>query len=212
MFTISIVSDVVCPWCFIGTRRLTAAVEMVRARHPDFRHATHWRPFFLNPDTPPEGEPYLPFLEHKFGSRARVEEIFALVRKAGAAYGLEYAFEKIRLRANTLMAHRLIFRAQQSGRGDAVVEQLFQAQFQRGEHVGDLDVLCAIAEACGLPADTREYLASDADSEVVREDARQLRALGISMVPTFILPDGRIIVGAEDPTVLANAILEAQPT
>ena len=212
MFTISIVSDVVCPWCFIGTRRLAAAVEMVRAQQPDFRHATRWRPFFLNPDTPPEGEPYLPFLEHKFGSRARAEEIFALVRKAGAAYGLEYAFEKIRLRANTLMAHRLIFHAQQSGRGDAVVERLFQAQFQRGEHVGDLDVLCTIAEACGLPEDTREYLASDADSEVVREDARQLRALGISMVPTFILPDGRIIVGAEDPTVLANAILEALPT
>lgn len=208
MFTISIVSDVVCPWCFIGTRRLAAAIDMVRARHPDFRHATHWRPFFLNPDTPPEGEPYLPFLEHKFGSRARVEEIFAFVRQAGAAYGLEYAFEKIRLRANTLMAHRLIFRAQQLGCGDAVVEQLFQAQFQRGEHVGDIDVLCAIAAACGLPADTRAYLASDADTEAVREDARQLRALGIAMVPTFILPGGQIIVGAEDPSVLANAILD----
>lgn len=94
MFTISIVSDVVCPWCFIGTRRLAAAVEMVRAQQPDFRHATRWRPFSSIQTRRPRAKPYLPFLEHKFGSRAHVEEIFALVRKAGAAYGLEYAFEK----------------------------------------------------------------------------------------------------------------------
>lgn len=208
MFTIDIVSDIVCPWCYIGTRRLAAAVAKVRNQYPDFRHATHWRPFFLNPDTPPEGEPYLPFLERKFGSRARVEEIFNHVRAAGAAYGLTYAFEKIRLRANTLLAHRLIFHASRSGHSDAVVEQLFQAQFQRGEHVGDLDVLCAIAKACDLQGDTRAYLTSDTDTETVREDARQLRAQGIAMVPTFILPDGKRVVGAEDPAVLANAILD----
>ena len=135
-----------------------------------------------------------------------------LFRKAGAAYGLEYAFEKIRLRANTLMAHRPDLPPNNPGRGDTVVERLFQAQFQRGEHVGDLDVLCTIAEACGLPEDTRNTSASDADSEVVREDARQLRALGISMVPTFICRMMADLLGAEDPTVLANAILEAQPT
>lgn len=100
MLTIEIVSDIVCPWCFIGTRRLAAAVAMIRQERPDFTCRTLWRPFFLNPDTPPEGEPYLPFLIAKFGSRDKVDGIFAHVREAGAPYGLSYAFEKIALRAN----------------------------------------------------------------------------------------------------------------
>jgi hypothetical protein len=113
MLTIEIVSDVVCPWCFIGTRRLETAIALVRDQIPDFTYQTRWLPFFLNPDTPPEGEPYLPFLERKFGSRAAVEALFGRIREAGRAYGIDYAFEKIELRANTLRAHRLIHWAQQ---------------------------------------------------------------------------------------------------
>ena len=93
---IEIVSDVVCPWCFIGLRRLELAIDAVRRKHPDFECIKHWRPFFLNPDTPPEGEPYLPFLEQKFGGRERVQAVFQHVRDAGATYGLDYDFARQR--------------------------------------------------------------------------------------------------------------------
>ena len=210
MFTIDVVSDIVCPWCLIGTRRLAAAVALVRSEHPDFQYVVRWRPFFLNPDTPPEGEPYLPFLEKKFGGRAQVEAIFDRVRAAGAPYGLTYAFEKIALRANTLNAHRLLHWAQGQGSVEALVERLFVAQFQRGEYVGDVEVLTAIATECGYDArSVRDYLVSDEDVAAVRAEEAAIRAMGISMVPTFILPDGQIIVGAEDPAILADGISRA---
>jgi len=214
MFKLQIVSDVVCPWCWIGTRRLAAAVALIRQEQADFQLQPIWRPFFLNPDTSPEGEPYLPFLIAKFGSQEKVEEIFSRVRAAGEPYGLRYAFEKITLRANTLMAHRLIHRAQTVApdpeKISALVERLFQAQFQRGEHVGDLESLVRIAVECGYDGEViAAYLASNEDVEWVRAEEAAIRAQGISMVPTFILPSGEIIVGAEDPTVLAAALRRA---
>jgi predicted DsbA family dithiol-disulfide isomerase len=209
MITIDIVSDLVCPWCFIGKRRLATALATVRREHPDFTCQIRWQPFFLNPDTPPEGEPYMPFLEKKFGSRARVEALFNHVRDAGRPYGLDYAFEKIQLRANTLMAHRLLHWAQQRGEVDTLVERLFAAQFQRGEMLGDLKTLVSIGEECGLPgAEVAAYLASDADAALVRDKEHSYRQRGISMVPSFILQDEMIIVGAEDPNILANAIIQ----
>jgi len=211
MITIEIVSDIVCPWCFIGTRRLEAALAQVRQTLPDFQCRKLWQPFFLNPDTPPAGEPYLPFLLSKFGSRDKVEEIFDRVRAAGRPYGIEYAFEKIQFRANTLQAHRLLHWAQtveaDTSKVDALVERLFSAQFQRGEHVGDVAVLVAIAAECGYDAAVvADYLASERDADTVREKENATRQKGITMVPTFILPGGKIIVGAEDPAILAEAI------
>lgn len=209
MIKIDIVADIVCPWCFIGKRRLERALAMVRRNVPDFRCETRWRPFFLNPDTPPEGEPYLPFLEHKFGGRAQVEALFDGVRAAGRAYEVDYAFEKIALRANTLQAHRLLHWAQQRGNADALTERLFVAQFQRGEHVGDRATLIKIGVECGYPAPELEtYLYSEDSTDAVNEDARRIRAMGIRMVPTFILNGEQVIVGAEEPTVLATAILQ----
>jgi predicted DsbA family dithiol-disulfide isomerase len=210
MLNIDIVADIVCPWCFIGKRRLETAVAIVRQTHPKFEYQTRWRPFFLNPDTPPEGEPYLPFLEQKFGGHAPVEALFERVREAGQAYGLSYVFEKIQVRANTLQAHRLLYWAQQQGTADALIERLFVAQFQQGENVGDISTLCKIAAECGLPAQAvKNYLHSDQDSNTVRADERQIRQMGIRMVPTFILNQQKVIVGAEDPTVLDEAIMQA---
>lgn len=210
MFAIEIVSDIVCPWCFIGTRRLAAAIDLIRRERPDFACRTVWRPFFLNPDTPPEGEPYLPFLVNKFGSREAVEALFERVRAAGRAYGLDYAFEKIALRANTLQAHRLLHWAQRRGPADALVERLFVAQFQRGEHVGDPRLLAALAAECGYDREeVAAYLAGGQDAAEVRRLEAEARAMGIHQVPTFILPGGRIIVGAEDPAILAAGIRRA---
>jgi predicted DsbA family dithiol-disulfide isomerase len=206
---IDIVSDFVCPWCFIGTRRLRVAVAQVRQEVPDLEVQPRWRPFFLNPDSPPEGEPYLPFLEEKFGGRAQVEAIFERVRAAGRPYGVEYAFEKIQLRANTLQAHRLAHWAQEQGPAEVLIDRIYAGQFQRGEHIGDAAVLGAIAAECGYDAaQVKDYLASDRDTDIVVEQARKVQAMGINMVPTFILPGNRIIVGAEDPSVLAAGIRE----
>ena len=192
MLRIDIVADIVCPWCFIGKRRLETAIAIVRKTYPEFQYETRWLPFFLNPDTPPAGEPYLPFLEQKFGGREPVEALFERVREAGRAYGLIYAFEKIRLRANTLQTHRLIYWA---------------LQFQRGENISDLASLVAIAAECGYPAsETEPYLRSDDFSDIVREEERRVRLMGVRMVPTFILDQQHVIVGAEDPATLSDEI------
>lgn len=207
MLTLEVVSDVVCPWCFIGLRRLDAAIAAVREEFPDFVCEKRWRPFFLNPNTPPEGEPYLPFLLQKFGSRERLEEIFARVREAGEAYGLEYHLEKIEVRANTLQAHRLIHWAQQQGDAQPLVEALFRAQFQQGKNVGDPAVLIAVAASCGCDAQAVErYLASDQDEAVVRQQERESRAWGVTAVPTFVVDRKLMVPGAEDPMILADAI------
>lgn len=209
MLNIEIVSDVVCPWCFIGLRRLDLAVEAVRRDVPDFQYTRQWRPFFLNPDTPPEGEPYLPFLEAKFGGRAQVDALFARVRAAGEPYGIHYAFEKIALRANTLQAHRLIHWAQQFGDAGPLVERLFEAQFQRGEYVGDKAVLASIAGECGYDAAAAaRYLASDEDTTRVRELEAESRQWGVKAVPSFVVDRKFLVAGAEDPAILAQAIRE----
>jgi len=208
MLTLEIVSDIVCPWCYIGTRRLDAALAEIRREHPDFACRILWRPFFLNPNTPPEGEPYLPFLESKFGSRERVEAIFAQVQAAGAAYGLAFAFEKIAVRANTLAAHRLIDRVQAAGE-DArpLVERLFAAQFVEGRNVGDLAVLLDIATTLGhRPDEIAAFLASTVNIETVRASEHEFRQAGVNSVPTFVLDRQLAVVGAEDPARLAAAI------
>jgi len=210
MLTIAIASDFVCPWCFIGIARLKAAVAMVREQRPDFEVQPRWRPFFLNPDTPPEGEPYMPFLEHKFGGRANVEAIFERVRAAGRPYGIEYAFEQIPYRANTLKAHRLSAWAQARGDARPLIERLFAGNFQRGEHLGDADTLVRIAGECGYdPAIVAAFLASDELAAEVLKDAADIVAMGITMVPTFIIGGKQIIVGAEDPAILAAGIRKA---
>ena len=210
MLNVDIVADIVCPWCWIVTRRLRAAIAIVRRELPDFEVAPHWRPFFLNPDTPPEGEPYLPFLEHKFGSREAVEALFERVRAAGREYGLDYAFEKIRLRANTLDAHRLIHWAQQQGPAGGLVERLYVAQFVNGEHVGDRELLVTAAAECGYDAAAaRTFLESGAARDEVIAEERAAREHGVHSVPTFIV-DGRIVVvGAEEPVRLAEAMRTA---
>lgn len=205
--TIEIVSDLVCPWCFIGLRRLDLAIAAVRRERPDFQCVKRWRPFFLNPDTPPEGEPYLPFLVNKFGSREQVESLFQRVRDAGAVYGLDYRFERIAVRANTLQAHRLIHWAQQFGDAQPLLERLFVGQFQRGENVGDKAVLANIAGECAYdPAAVMAYLDSDQESALVREMERESRAWGVNAVPSFVVGRKIVVAGAEDPMRLANAI------
>ena len=220
--TIEVVSDVVCPWCFIGKRHLDRALQLWRAERPDSEAAVRWHPFFLNPDTPESGEPYRPFLERKFGGPEKLAEIWQRVGAAGHTAGIEFAFEKIELRANTLHAHRLIDLAQRiansgihaDGSGSAavaaMVEALFAAQFLDGRHVGDRAVLAAIAGECGMDAEAvRRYLDSDEMSEAVRGDAEEARRLGISGVPFFIFNNRLAASGAQPPDALLKVMREA---
>jgi predicted DsbA family dithiol-disulfide isomerase len=220
--TVDVVSDVVCPWCFVGKRNLDAALAQWRTEQPDCEVTVHWRPFFLNPDTPESGEPYRPFLEKKFGGPQKLAEIWQQISAAGHKAGIEFAFEKIELRANTLNAHRLLHFAQsgvgadgdpkavQSKATAALVEALFAAQFLDGRHVGDRAVLAAIAGECGMDAAAvRRYLDSDEDAEAVRGGAEEARRLGISGVPFFIFNNRLAASGAQPPEALLKVMREA---
>ena len=207
---IDIVSDVVCPWCFIGKRRLEAALHGLRAERPDVVPTLRWLPYFLNPDTPEEGEPYRPFLERKFGGPEKLAQIWTQITEAGRTAGIEFAFERIEVRANTLRAHRLIHRAQKTGNADALVERLFAAQFLNGENVGDAGVLARLAGECGEdePA-VLAYLHSEEDADDVRALAERGQRMGITGVPFFVLAGRPGIGGAQPPEVLLDALRQS---
>ena len=210
--TIDVVSDVVCPWCFIGKRHLDKALTEWRAAHPDGEVTVNWHPFFLNPDTPAGGEPYRPFLEKKFGGPQGLAEIWQRVREAGKPAGVDFAFEKIELRANTLLAHRLIHYAQKIDSNNAakLIEALFAAQFLDGRHVGDRAILAEIAGACGFDAAAvKAYLDGDEDAEAVKADADQSRRMGISGVPFFVFNQKLAASGAQPPEALLGVMRQA---
>jgi predicted DsbA family dithiol-disulfide isomerase len=211
---IDVVSDVVCPWCFIGKRQLDKALEAWRVEHPEFKASVRWHPYFLNPDTPETGEPYRPFLEKKFGGPEKLAAIWSRVSDAGRNAGIDFAFEKIELRANTLNAHRLIHHAQKVGAGgtvnDALIEHLFIAQFIDGRNVGDRTVLTDIAGESGMDRlEVERYLASDEDVAEVRANAEEAQRMGISGVPFFIFNRKISASGAQPPEGLLSAMRQA---
>lgn len=208
---VDVVSDVVCPWCFIGKRRLEQALAALREGRPELEVAVLWHPFQLNPETPAEGDPYFPYLERKFGGAEQVRRIWERVREAGAGSGTDFRFEDIVLRPNTLRAHRLIYRAQKLGKdADALVERLFTGHFQLAEDIGDLEALARIAsEMVEDQEAVAAYLASDEDADEVLEEIELAGQLGISGVPFFIIDQRLGVSGAQPPETLVQAIEEA---
>jgi predicted DsbA family dithiol-disulfide isomerase len=193
---IDIVSDVACPWCFIGKRRLERALEL----RPDVIVSRSWRPFQLNPDLPSAGVPRDFFLAAKFGSVRQALRGNAAIAAAGRSEGIEIGFERIRRTPNTLCAHRLIRLAATEGRGDDMVESLFRAYFIDGIDIGDIDALAMIAGRAGLDDDTaRTYLASEIGAAEVLAEDRRARRLGIHAVPCFVIERGYAISGAQEP-------------
>lgn len=214
---IDLVSDFVCPWCFLGKTRLDHALAELRASRPDLEVRVNWLPFFLNPDTPAAGEPYRAFLEAKFGSPIQAEAALDRVREAAAADGLDYAFERIQTRPNTLDAHRLMYRAQAAGRKpahiQALAQALFAAHFQEGRDIGDADTLADLAAACGDRRDAvAAYLAGKADVDKVRRMAEGVRRQGIDGVPFFILNRKLAVSGAQSTAILGATILQSLET
>ena len=149
----------------------------------------------------------MPFLIKKFGGIERVEEIWQRISEVGTTLGIDYRFDKIQVRANTLMAHRLIHWAQQKGDASGLVEGLFKAQFEQGANVSDVLVLANVATACGHDqAEVLRYLGSDEDASLVQALEKEARSWGMNSVPTFVFDRKSGIQGAEAPSVLANEI------
>ncbi len=204
--TIDVISDVVCPWCYLGKRRLEAAIAEAGTQVE-----IHWRPFQLDPTVPPTGLDRKAYMLGKFGDQARIDAAHARLGEAGAAAGISFAFDRIMRTPNTLDAHRLIRWADPAGCQDGVVEALFRAYFVEGRDIGDRKVLVEIGAAEGLDA-TLVYrlLASGADESDTRDEIASAVRLGVNGVPFFIFAGRYAVSGAQEARVLAGAIAKAR--
>ena len=191
---IDVFSDPVCPWCYIGKRRLERAL----AERPNVTATVRWRTFQLNPTMPPGGMSRSEYLHQKFGSRN--PPMYDAIREVGESEGIDFAFDDIRCTPNTVEAHRLIRYAARSGAEDATVEALFQAYFLNAQDIGDREILVAVAASAGLEATAAAaHLAGNEDKSEVLEEDRQGRDLGIQGVPFFIVDGKYALSGAQEP-------------
>lgn len=208
MTLIDVFSDVACPWCWIGERRLRAALDQLPSGTP--RPTLRWRPFQLQPTLPTPSTAWATFVEQKFGGLDAAQPMFAHVAQLGAEVGLPFRFERMTVAPNTANAHRLILLAAEHDRSWEAADALFQAHFSDGRDVGDRATLEAIAATIGLPAADVQALFDGTDlADEVQDSQREAARLGIRGVPFFVL-DGRLgVSGAQPPEVFLAAIAQA---
>ena len=199
--TIEVVSDVICPWCYIGKRRLEKALALLG---DEVSVEIRWLPFQLNPDMPAEGVLRADYRQAKFGSAERAKGMDARVTAEGQGEGIAFAFERMERTPNTVAAHQLIALAQKQGLGTAAVDALFRAYFEEARNVGDPEVLADIAKRCGV----KDWPGA-ADRTEVAALEESMRGLGISAVPTFVFDRKSGVSGAHSPEALASAMREA---
>jgi predicted DsbA family dithiol-disulfide isomerase len=200
---IDIVSDVVCPWCYIGKRRIENALALA----PDVPVVVHWRPFFLNSWVPREGISREEYLTTKFGSVDAYKGIAGRVVAAASEEGLEYRPDLVKRQPNTTDCHRLIHWAEAQGRAAEMKQRLMELYFRDGGDLTDIDVLVQAAADCGLdPDDVRRRLATDEDVALVSGQAQEASDKGISGVPTYVFAQKYAVSGAQPPELLARAI------
>ncbi len=203
--SIDIVSDAVCPWCFIGQKRLDKAVAAL----PDIDVTINWRPFQLDPTIPPEGKDRKAYMKAKFGDGNRIDEIHARLDEAGSAEGIDFDFDAIKVSPNTLDAHRLIRWASTAGEGvqNRLARRLFQLYFEEGKNIGDHAVLIDAARDSGMDElVVRTLLATDADTDTVRAEIATANRMGVTGVPCFLIEGRYAVMGAQDSATLADAI------
>jgi predicted DsbA family dithiol-disulfide isomerase len=207
---IDIVSDVVCPWCFIGKRRLEAALELYRQRRPEApAPEVVFHPFELNPDLPREGIARADYIAKKFGARGY--SAHDRLVHAGAQLGIAFAFDRIERQPNTLAAHALIERARLSGAQGEVKEALLKAFFVEGLDLTDTETLVRVAAGAGLERKQAEAaLADETLRRAVAEEEDQARAMGVNGVPFFVFNKRVAVEGAQPPETLLEAMLEAE--
>ncbi|WP_163558200.1 DsbA family oxidoreductase [Halomonas sp. NO4] len=203
---ITVISDAICPWCFIGKRHLDLALAELPE---EIGVSVAWHPFELNPDMPAEGLSRRDYRTAKFGSWERSQALDAQVEAAAAQAGLEIHHERMTRTPNTFDAHRLIWLAGEHGVQSAVVDALFRYYFVEGQDIGDSAVLAHAARDGGLvDIDIPAFLASDQGRSEVRAGLDETWRLGVSGVPTFIINDAVGLAGAQPPEALCQAILE----
>ncbi|MCR8725616.1 DsbA family oxidoreductase [Frigidibacter sp. ROC022] len=204
MIKLDIISDPVCPWCYIGKANLSRALEA----HPDHPLTLEWHPFQLNPEMPKGGMDRREYLETKFGGREKAAEVYARIAEHAEAAGLEIAWDKITRMPNSLDAHRLIHWAGIEGRQTPMVGRLFRAYWQEGRDIGEAETLTELAGEVGMDkALVAELLKGDADAEDIRARDRHSRSRGVSGVPTFVVAGQHVVSGAQPPE-LWNQVIE----
>jgi len=200
---IDVVSDVVCPWCYIGKKRIESALAMV----PDVPVEVQWRPFFLNPWVPREGMSREDYLTTKFGSVDAYKGIAQRVVAAASEEGLSYHPERVQRQPNTIDCHRLIHWAEAKGKAAEMKQRLMELYFRDGGDLTDSEVLVQAAADCGLdPDDVRRRLATDEDVALISGHAQEASDKGISGVPTYVFAQKYAVSGAQAPDLLARAI------
>ena len=206
---IDIVSDAICPWCYIGKRQLERALAMLADE--GLRFSVHWNPFQLNPDMPAEGRDRAAYRAWKFGSAEKAAALDARITEAAAGVGLAFRTDLMLRTPNTIQAHRLIWFAGQNGVQDAVMETVFKAYFIQGRDIGEAAVLADCATEAGLDrAEVLAFLATDLADREMRAADQAAREAGVSGVPSFFLDGYGLFSGAMPAETIANALRRGQ--
>ncbi len=207
MIKLDIMSDPICPWCYIGKTQLDRAL----ASHPDHPFTVEWHPFQLNPDMPAEGMDRRAYLEGKFGGKAEAVQVYGNIERQARTLGLSIDFAAMKRTPNTINAHRLIHWAGLEQKQQGLVDALFDAYFCKGVDIGESDNLCDIAEKAGLERDMIAHLLDgDTDCQMIRERDAHSRKMGVNAVPTFIVANQYAVPGAQTPEVWATIIADLQ--
>ena len=200
---IEVVHDLVCPWCYLGLRRLMRTLR----RRPDLLTDIVWRPFLLNPDMPRSGLARADYVVRKFGGEERARRLYTSITEIGRTEGLQFRFDRIRRTPSSVDAHRLVRWASGYGRAAEVVEALFAAHFTDGRDIGEAAVLADVAVACGLDGPgARHFLAGDGETDAVHAENLRAHRLGINGVPCFVIGGRHAIAGAQEPEVIERLL------
>ncbi len=207
--TVDVVSDVMCPWCFIGKRRLEAALRSV----PALNVVVRWHPFQLDSTLPKSGKDRQQYLSDKFGGLEKANAFYSQIKAAGLQEGIDFAFDDIKLSPNTLDCHRLILWSQVDDLQDEVVERLFKAYFLDGEDLTKSETLVRISEEAGMESDlVEQLLETDSDLQKTVASIANAQESGITGVPCFVIDSRFVLAGAEKAETIAAALLHAEET
>ena len=203
MIEIDVVSDTICPWCYVGKRRLERALAGFDADEVRVR----WHPFQLNPDLPREGMDRAEYVAAKFGGAEAARALYDRIREAGAEEGIAFAFERMPRTPNTFASHRVVRFAAREGRQDEIVEALFRAVFMNGRDIGDFETLVDVGAECGIdPVALAEHLAGAEEADLLRAEEERSRRMGVTGVPFFIIGGRYAVTGAQAPAVLRGVL------
>ena len=206
---IDVISDTICPWCYIGKKHL----EQALAQRPSVNARTVWRPFLLNCGMPPEGICRDDYVVRKFGREARIRRVYGAITQAGQSVDIDFDFHRIDRTPNSITSHRLVIFAIRAGKGDAAVENLYFEFFINGRDIGDERILLEIGERIGLDRnDLEAYFSNDEDIHYIYDENTRAHRMGVNGIPAFVFNKQMVISGAQEPQVLVRMLDAALAT